>query len=396
MAAPAPVVNDIAIEALIDDPYPIYDRIRELGSAVWVDCVNIHLVTRFADVQTVERNPEIFASTNPGSLMNKVMGHSLMRKDFDDHKRERKAIEPVLRPGNVKAHMAPLFRSLVDGLIDDFINDGTTDLFGSFAEPLASRALAWMLGLDHVAWQDMAIWSQALMDGVGNYHGDADIAARAIAASDAIDAAIDAVLDKHRQTPNGSIIAAMVTADDPHTLAQVRANVKVIIGGGLNEPRDSVLTMLLTLLQNPDQLAMAQEDPSLMKAAFEETIRWVSPIGMYPRRVTQDTILGDTALKAGAQIGICVGAANRDPRQFDAPNSFDLRRKGNRHLGFGSGPHFCAGAWVARQMIGEIAVPRLLERLTHLKLDPGKPVIERGWVFRGPVSLPVIWDAPAT
>lgn len=386
-------LSDVPISAMIDDPYPVFDRVRRMGSAVWLDCANIHVVTRFDDIHTIERNPEIFASTNPGSLMNTVMGHSLMRKDFAEHKRERVAIEPVFRPGSVNAHMAPHFRVLVDDLIDAFIADGETDLFGSFAAPLASKALAWMLGLRDVAWADLADWSQFLMDGVGNYHADPQISARARLASDAIDAAIDVVLDKHKAENNGSIISAMVNAEDPHTLDQVRANVKVIIGGGLNEPRDSLLTMLLGLLQNPDQRAALEQDPSLARATFEEAVRWVSPIGMYPRRVTQDTVLGDSELTEGTQIGVCIGAANRDPAQFDRPELFDISRKGNRHLAFGAGPHFCAGSWVARKMVGEIAVPRLLERLPNLRLNPDGKVVEKGWVFRGPVTMPVIWDA---
>lgn len=392
MVTPALRVSDVPIEALISDPYPVFDRIRDMGSAVWVESANIHLVTRYQDIHTVERNAEIFASTNLMSLMNAVMGHSLMRKDFDEHKRERRAVEPVFRPRNVQVHMAPYFRTLVDDLIDRFQDDGRTDLFGSFAEPLASRALVWMLGLGDVAWRDIAWWSQALMDGVGNFHGDPVIAALAEKAGTAINQAIDDVIDHHASAANGSIISAMVTAEDPHTLEQVRANVKVIIGGGLNEPRDSVLTLLLGLLSNPDQLVTYQQDPKLCKAAFEEAIRWVAPIGMYPRRVTQNTVLGDTALNEGDQLGICVGAADRDPRQFDNPHGFDIHRSGNRHLGFGAGPHFCAGAWVARQMVGEIAVPRLLERLSNLQLDPDKRVVQKGWVFRGPISLPVLWD----
>lgn len=393
MTQPPPRLDDISVEALTRDPYPQFDRIRALGSAVWVEAARLHLVTRFDDIHEVERHPEIFASTNPGSLMNTVMGHSLMRKDFDDHKRERKAIEPAFRPRTIKAHLAPAFSALVEDLIDGFANQGSADLFGAFAEPLASRALIEMLGFQTVAWQDLAAWSQALMDGVGNYQGDPEIAARAHQASAAIDAAIEAVVDAYRAQPNQSVISAMINAPDPHTAEQLRANVKVIVGGGLNEPRDAVLTLLWALLANPEQLRAVRQDPSLMRAAFEESLRWVSPIGMYPRRVTQDTVLGDTRLPAGAQLGICVGAANRDPRKFDQPERFDLFRKPNHHLAFGAGPHFCAGTWVARALVGEIAVPRLLERLPNLRLDPSQPVVERGWVFRGPVNLPVLWDA---
>lgn len=393
MTQPPPRLDDLTVEALTRDPYPQFDRIRALGSAVWVEAARLHLVTRFDDIHEVERHPEIFASTNPGSLMNRVMGHSLMRKDFDDHKRERKAIEPAFRPRTIKAHLAPAFSALVEDLIDGFANQGSADLFGAFAEPLASRALIEMLGFQTVAWQDLAAWSQALMDGVGNYQGDPEIAARAHQASAAIDAAIEAVVDAYRAQPNQSVISAMINAPDPHTAEQLRANVKVIVGGGLNEPRDAVLTLLWALLANPEQLRAVRQDPSLMRAAFEESLRWVSPIGMYPRRVTQDTVLGDIRLPAGAQLGICVGAANRDPRKFDQPERFDLFRKPNHHLAFGAGPHFCAGTWVARALVGEIAVPRLLERLPNLRLDPSQPVVERGWVFRGPVNLPVLWDA---
>ena len=117
---PPETVDDVVIGDLIANPYPVFDRVRELGSAVWVDCANVHLVTRFEDVQAVERDADLFASTNPGSLMNAVMGHSLMRKDFAEHRRERQAIEPVFRPGNVKAQMAGRFQGLVDELIDSF------------------------------------------------------------------------------------------------------------------------------------------------------------------------------------------------------------------------------------------------------------------------------------
>lgn len=388
----APVVSDITITELTENPYPAFDRIRAAGSAVWVDSARIHLVTRFDDVMAVERNHELFASTNPASLMNKVMGHSLMRKDNAPHKQERAAVEPSFRPGVVKTHWGPRFRDIASDLIGKFENDGQGDLFGSFAAPMASIALLDLLGLEDVAWQDISRWSQALMDGVGNYQQDPGISARAAQASEEIDAAIDAVLDRHRARQNPTILSSMAHAEHPHSIEQIRANIKVIIGGGLNEPRDSILTTVLGLLQNPDQLAQVKADPKLYAKAFEEAVRWVSPIGMYPRRVTQDTVLGDTPLKADDQIGLCVGAANRDGSRFEDARSFNINRPRAQHLGFGAGPHFCAGTWVARHMVGDIAVPMLFDRLKNLRLQPDNPPVERGWVFRGPVSLPVNWD----
>lgn len=245
-----------------------------------------------------------------------------------------------------------------------------------------------MLGLKGVRWQDLADWSQFLMDGVGNYQADPQVAERAKIASDNIDAGID----MHRTDHNPTILSSMAHAENPQSIEQIRANIKVIVGNGLNEPRNAILTCILGLLQNPDQCAAVTADRSLYAAAFEETVRWVSPIGMYPRRVTQDTVLGDTLLKEGDQIDLCVGAANRDRAHFDRADRFDIYRSRPKHLGFGIDPHFCAGTWVARQMIGDIAVPMIFERLCSLRLSPDEPVVERGWVFRGPTSLPVVWD----
>lgn len=393
MSNPVPVMDDINFQSLMDDPYPSFDRIRNLASVVHVASANINLVTRFDDIMTVERDHSIFASTNPNSLMNKVMGHSLMRKDDEPHQVERKAVEPSFRPGVVKKHWNPIFSDLADRLISKFEAKGEADLFEDFAAPMASYALIELLGFENdIKWQDICLWSQSLMDGVGNYSNDPEISARAKHASDSIETEIDRVLDKHSAGLNPTILSSVAHAEHKHTIEQIRANVNVVVGGGLNEPRDAILSTIYGLLLNPDQLAQVKADRRLFAQAFEEAVRWISPIGMYPRRVTQDTVLGDTELKEGTQIGVCIGAANRDPSHFENPDQFDLNRPRQQHLAFGAGPHFCAGTWVARQMVGEIAVPMIFDRLKNLRLHNSKPVVQSGWVFRGPTSLPVQWD----
>ncbi|WP_282609782.1 cytochrome P450 [Pelagibius sp. Alg239-R121] len=392
MANPVPVIDDISLESLYADPYPSFQRLQRDAPVAFVRAAGINLVTRFDDIVQIERDFETFASSNPVSLMNRVMGHSLMRKDGEDHRLERKAIEPSFRPGVVRNHWAPRFRVIADDLIDQFDDHGATDLFGSFAAPMASLSLMEMLGLRDVSWQELAIWSQSLMDAVGNYGQDPEVIRRGQVASDGIDAAIEVVLPKLEASPDPSIISSMLQAEDKHSIAQIRANVKVIIGGGLNEPRDTILTTAYGLLSNPDQRACVMEDANLWSAAFEEAVRWISPIGMYPRRVTRDVVLGGMQLREGDQLGICVGAANRDESHFDRPDLFDILRPKQSHLGFGAGPHYCAGTWVARQMVGAIALPALFGRLKDLRLDEAAEVKLGGWVFRGPLSLPVRWS----
>jgi len=392
MARAVPTIGDVSYAELMADPYPSYERIRDLAPAVFVASANITLLTRFDDLVAVERDPVTYSSVMPQSLVRKLMGPTFMRMDGEGHTSRRKVIEPSLRPGTIKSHWAPRFEEICDRLIEAIEHDGRADLYTAFAAPMAAASLAELLGFCDVSWETMQDWSQALIDGAGNYSGDVDVDRRAYEASAGVDAAIDAVLEDHIASPNPSMLSSMINATSPMPIEEIRANVKVVIGGGLNEPRDAILTLALALLENPSQRDAVLANPELWPAALEEAIRWISPIGMYPRRVARDTELSGIRLPEGLQIGLCVGAANRDSRRFADPDRFDICRPKQSHLGFGAGTHFCAGAWMARHTVGRLAVPKLFARLRNLRLaDDGRPAI-RGWVFRGPVSLPVRWN----
>jgi len=393
VSTPVPVISDVTFTELLKDPYPIFRRARKMAAIVRIEAANIMVATRYEDIMAIERDPETFSSENPQSLVNKVMGHTMMRKDGEAHARERKAIEPALRPGAVKSCWAPRLEAIFDEVMAGFEKAGEADLFHALAAPMAGRALAEVLGFLEVDWQTMALWSQSLIDGAGNYSGDPEISRKAVEAAKGVEEAIDRALPYHRENPNTSVLSSMVHADDPHAIEQIYANIKVAVGGGLNEPRDSILTLVLGLLENPDQLERVKADANLWPVAFEESVRWISPIGMYPRRVTRDVVFSGVQLRAGDQVGLCVGAANRDGSRFEDPDRFDVFREKKSHLAFGAGSHFCAGTWVARHMVGRLVVPRLFERLPNLRLkDPGAVRIQ-GWVFRGPTTLPVLWDA---
>ncbi|MGY2987057.1 cytochrome P450 [Bradyrhizobium sp. USDA 4508] len=393
MTSAVPVVTDIAYQDLLDAPYPIFRRLREIAPAVFVAPAKLTLVTRFDDIMRIERDPATYSADNPASLVNKVMGPTFMRKDGAEHAIGRKAIEPSFRPATIKEHWAPQFTAIAEKLIDDLLATEEADLFSALAAPMASLSLMAMIGFRKMPWQTLAEWSQALIDGAGNYAADAEIERKAMQASAEVDAAIDAVLDDHRRQPNPSVLSSMINADPPMPIEAIRANIKVIIGGGLNEPRDAILTLVLGLLENPPQKNSVLAKPDLWPAALEEAVRWISPIGMYPRRVTRDVDLSGTTLPQDLQIGLCVGAANRDGSRFVEPDRFDVTRPKQSHLAFGAGPHFCAGTWVSRLTVGKIVAPMLFARLRNLRLRAEAPPVVRGWVFRGPVTLPVRWDA---
>ncbi|WP_322766826.1 cytochrome P450 [Frankia sp. Cr1] len=381
----------IRLADLWADPYPIYRELRAREPVAWVPAANRYLVTRHREVVHLEKHPETFSAAERDSLMIRVMGHTMLRKDGAAHARERAAAESVLRPRTVRDHWTPIFQRNTDDLISRLYERGEADLFREFAGPLAATNLAAVLGFRDVSAADLQEWSQAMMDGTGNYADDPQVWRRSETAARGVDDAIDAVVPYLRRSPDSSLISAMLHAPDPLSIEEIRGNVKMFIGGGLNEPRDSLAVGAWALLRHPDQLAAVLADPSLWRKAFEETVRWVAPIGMYPRQTTREVELGGTLLPAGARLGVVLGSANRDEEVFPDPDRFDVSRRHNNHIAFGGGPHFCLGSWIARAQVSQVAWPTLFGRLGGLEIVPAEPVRLGGWVFRGVLNLPARW-----
>ncbi|NHN39898.1 cytochrome P450 [Pseudomaricurvus alcaniphilus] len=394
MAKSVPVIDDITLADLYENPYPIYARLRREAPIAWIPAANIHLVTRFDTIKHIDTTPAEFPANDPRSLQIRAMGHTMMRKDGDAHRAERSVFNKALTPDVIKNHWAPRFAHIVNGLINDLKDKGEADLFSDFAAPMASQCLMELLGLTNVRWDDLCDWSQTLMDAVGNYGNDLELWARQEKVSYLIDQALDEMIHSKRANPDLSLISML--ANTPHiSLEQIRANVKVIIGGGINEPRDATCTSLHGLLSDPEQLKLVKDNPTpdLWANVFEETIRYCAPIGMYPRRVADNLELDGYLLKKNDQLGLCVASACHDEKYWSDGDRFDITRKRNIHLAFGTGPHICLGFRIARMQVGQLSVPSLLKKLPGLRLDPIKDCSFGGWVFRGPLSLPVKWDA---
>jgi cytochrome P450 len=339
---------------------------------------------------TVELDQERFSADETGSLMKRAMGHSMLRKDDPEHDVERKAYGGVLRPKAIKQHWNAVFERNVETYLNQLRAAGSgADLVTEFAAPYAAENLRVVLGFRNATGDDLERWSQTLIDGTGNYADDPDVWAAAERSSTEVDAAVAEMLPYLRRNPDASLLSVLASGSMP--LEAMRANLKMTIGGGLNEPRDAIATTTWALLSHPDQLARVLAGDR-WSDAFEESIRWVAPISMYPRQATRDTELDGMLVPRGARLGVVVGAANRDPAVFPDSESYDIDRPRKPHLAFGGGNHFCAGAWIARASVVRVALPRLFAEFPGLRLDPARPAAVGGWVFRGVLSLPVLWD----
>jgi cytochrome P450 len=371
-------------DELSRDPYPVYRRLRDEGACVWLDAANRYVVPRWEDVVRLDEVPGITAREE-GSLMTRAMGRTMLRTDGEEHARLRAPAHAPLRFRGFAERWGDMLAREAHDVLAPLRDRGHMDVVGDFAGPFAARTLKRLLGLHTARDEDLAFASQAFIDGTGNYADDPDTWERCERGNRLVDDAITADWDR---AEDGTVLRGFI---DAGTLseAEVRANVKLFISGGLNEPRDVIATTLHALLADPEQEALAREDPENVAKATEESLRWTSPIGMYPRVVHEDTELGGVSLAAGTRLGVLIASANRDERHWEDPDRFDLRRATVRHLAFSRGPHVCPGAFVARRQIAHAALPALLA-LPGLRLAT-TDVAYRGWVFRGPARLDVTW-----
>src|SRR5207302_2240728 len=174
--------------------------------------------------------------------------------------------------------------------------------------------------------------------------------------------------------------------------AELTSNAAVLLFGGIETTEGMIANASLQLLERPDQLELVRNDPELLDAAIEESLRLEPAAAVIDRYAAADVSLGGAQIAAGELVRISIAAANRDPAVFEDPDRFDLRRPNSRrHLAFAHGPHVCIGVHLAR-LEARTALGALIKRLPRLRLDPVHVPAVRGLVFRKPQELSVLWN----
>ena len=390
MASLAPLDETITLDDLNRDPFPIYRRLRADSPVLRVKATGRTLLTKAVDTKYVKDHPEIFSSDDPHTPMTRAFqAHTLMRKDGDAHMRERMAMAPAFAPKVIMNEWVPAYRKIAEDYVARLPRGEVVDLFPMLAGPYAARGLAVLLGLDEATDEQMQRWSQNLIDGAGNFGQREELFAVSDKANAEMNVLFDSLQPRHRAAPNNSALAVMLNAEDPIEQSQIYANIKIAIGGGINEPRDALLTILCGLLTNPDQLAEVKKNEDWEKA-FEEGIRWVAPISVSARRAIEDTEIRGFLIKKGDSVMTIQASANRDEDIYDNGENYDVYRTVNQHQSFGNGPHFCQGTHVARRAVGKVMLPILFERFPNMSIPNLDNVLWRGFGFRGPVQMPVL------
>ena len=389
-AALAPMDETITIADLTRDPYPIYKRLRREAPVLRVRSVGRTFLTKAADTKYVKDNAALFSSDDPNTPMKRAfLARTLMRKDHDEHRTERMAMMPALMPKTIESVWAPLYSELAAPYLDRLPRGESVDLFPALAGPLAARILAHAMGVPDASDADMQRWSQTLIDGAGNFGWTPGPFEATDIANAEMDKCIRANAERVRAAPDSSALSFMVNAKNPIPESQIIANVKIAIGGGINEPRDALLTILYGLLTNPDQLE-AVRARGKWRAAFEEGVRWVAPIQASSWLVMEDTEIRGCFIPKGDTVMTIQASANRDEDFFEDGENYHALREPNPHQAFGNGPHHCAGAHLSRRTVGDILLPMLFERFPNMTLPDPASVRWHGFGFRGPLNLPVL------
>ena len=366
------------------DPYPDLAAMQALASVVYVPQLDAALITRRADVFVQEKRVDIFSSRQPEGLMTRLMGENMMRKDGPAHQAERKQIFPSLSPRTVTQVWRLEFERATQAVIDGLQDKQEFDLVRDFAMPVSGAALVAITGLRQMTPAQMDQASQAMIDGCANYRGDPSVERACHVATAQIDAHIALMLQEVTVNPDMSVLSVLRQRGQP--LANIQANIKLVISGGQNEPRDAIAGTAAAVLMHPDARAYLGQSGAWGQA-FMEYARWMSPIGMSPRQISVDrTVLGYD-FKQNDRVFFMFGAANRDSSVFEVPDMYDLNRDTGPAIPFGAGPHFCAGAAASRVLIAEVALPQLFAGFPDLELT--EAVRWGGWAFRGPLSVQV-------
>jgi cytochrome P450 len=384
---------------LYQDPYPIYARLRREAPVALFEGTNEYFVTRFADCRAVGSNDRVFGPSGSEDRPEaRVMGMpNVLTMTGEEHQALRAGIDRNLTREAVHGYVEGLAGPVVSRYLAELKPRGAANLTAELFEPVSVRCIGDLIGLAETPNETLAEWFHAMSAGLQNVTGDQAVWDRLDRALDDIGAQLGSLYERALAKPDHSLMSHVMyggaPGGEPRPLAQILPTMKVIILGGLQEPGHAAANACTGLLLDPRQAqAMAADPAAHALDAFDEGLRWISPIGVTPRVAAEDVEIAGSRIPAGASVAIVMASANRDEERFEDPDRFDMFRKKRPHLSFGFRPHFCSGHALSRAM-GEIALEEAFRQLPNLRLDRSRQIQAKGWRFRGVTDLPAAWDA---
>jgi cytochrome P450 len=379
------------------DPYPTYRALREHEPVKRLPNGS-YFLTRYDDLVSAYKNTKLFSSDKKkefapkygDSLLYEHHTTSLVFNDPPAHTRVRRQIMGALSPRAI-AEMEPDLIALVDRLLDAVAAKGNFDLIDDFAAAIPIEVIGNLLDVPQKEREPLRDWSLAILGALEPVIGPEAFARGNEAVKDFL-GYLEILVKRRRAKPGNpdrDVLTRLIQGEDNGerlTAKELLHNCIFLLNAGHETTTNLIGNGLVTLSENPAQKTRLIENPALIKTAVEEILRFESSNQLGNRMTTEQVELGGVALVPGTPVTLCIGAANRDPKQFADPENLDIARAPNRHLAFGTGAHQCAGMALAR-LEGAIAMSRFLARFPDYALN-GPPVRGGRVRFRGFLSVP--------
>lgn len=401
-SAPTPLNYNPNDPAFLADPHPLLRRFREEAPIYYWEPARAYIAFRYRDVTALMRDPRLTTDHTLGAGFSPeiraafpdfvtVREHDLFVVPPEAHARIRKLIAPTFGPRPLEAHR-PRVEALIRELLETLPREGTINFFKDFAQNYPVRVIAGLFTIPPGAEADFLNFADAMIATIVPGMPPEQFASYMPAVSRGLAVIRECIADRREHPIEGDILSLLISAcDDDERLSdgELLSLIGALIVGGSDTTVHLTTYTIHELLRHPDQLALLREDPSLARAALDETLRFNSfgRGGGLPRFAREDFTYEGVDFRRGQLVLLNMLGAFRDPEFVADPDVYDIKRRTHSSPWFGNGPHFCVGASLAR-MEAETALQMFLARYPKIELA-GPPVFGTHPIFRDIIDLPV-------
>jgi 4-methoxybenzoate monooxygenase (O-demethylating) len=372
------------------DPFPTHEKLREAGPVVYLDKWGVYGVARYEQVHAVLNDPQTFCSSRGVGLSDFAKEKPwrppslILEADPPAHTRTRAVLNQVLSA----TAMRPLrghFTTLAEAKVDELLARGSFDAIPELAEAYPLSVFPDALGLKQEGRENLLPYASLVFNAFGPPN---ELRKEAIERSAPHQAYVAAQCQRENLAPGGfgACIHARADAGDI-THGEAPLLVRSLLSAGIDTTVNGIGAAVYCLARFPGQFEKLRADPSLARNAFEEAVRFESPVQTFFRTTTREVDIGGHAIGEGEKVLMFLAAANRDPRRWDNADSYDITRRTSGHVGYGSGIHMCVGQLVAR-LEGEIMMATLARKVKSIEIS-GEVKRRYNNTLRGLESLPV-------
>ena len=376
-------VTELLSDHAVADPYFHFACLREAAPLYRDERLGAWLVLRYDDVRAAFRDSRLSAD-RVSPYFQRRRAHGAVEREratfdvltrwivFTDpprHTRLRKLVDYAFRPRAVE-RMRGWIASLVDELVEELGDEREFDFMERFANPLPVRVIGDLFGVPRENRSDLTRWSEDILTLVFGAMHSADRHERAERSLREFSGFLRGVIAERRTHPGEDLVSDLVAAEERGDVLEeeeIVATCVLLLFAGHETTRNLLANGLKAILEHDAARTALASDPSGMPGAVEEVLRFDGPTKAMWRQVVEPVEYGGQRIEPGERVLLVQASANRDPRRFEAPETFDVARGANRHVGFGYSIHYCLGAAIAR-LEGSLGLGAFLKRFPRASL----------------------------